>query len=51
MLRATSDQESAPRKTLRTLLRPVKTRFEEQNHELQKVGKIRLTELPCKRTK
>ena len=51
MLRATSDQESAPRKALRTLLRPVKTHFEEQNHELQKVGKIRLTELPCKRTK
>lgn len=51
MLRATSDQESAPRKALRTLLRPVKTRFEEQNHELQKVGKIQLTELPCQKTK
>lgn len=42
--------ESAPRKVLRTLVRPVKIHFEEQNHELQKVGKIELTELPWKRT-
>ena len=48
VLPATSDQGSAPRKALRTLLRPVKTRFEEQNYELQKVGKIQLAELPCR---
>ena len=39
--------EPDPRNVVRSLLRPVKTHFEEQNHELQKVGKI---ELPWNKT-
>ena len=35
-----------PREVLRAVLRPVKIQFEEQSHEMQKVGKIELTELP-----
>ena len=42
--------EPAPRNVLRAVLRPVKIHFEEQNHELQKVGKIELTELPWNKT-
>ena len=42
--------EPAPRNVLRALLRPIKVHFEEQNHELQKVAKIELTELPWNKT-
>ena len=39
-----------PRAVLRAALRPVRRHCEEQNHELQKVGKIELTELPWNAT-
>ena len=39
-----------PRAVLRAPLWPVRRHCEEQNHELQKVGKIELTELPWNRT-
>ena len=42
--------EPAQRNVLRALLRPVNIHFKKQNHELQKVGKIELTELPWNKT-